>query len=615
MKITDSKWVFLICVIASCLLYHLTFNYGQNLDDFLIYDQIPYGKEFLEGTKEIFNSKFNKTDYRPVLVLSYFLETFLYPTPDYTFSHKISVLLYGILCFSIYLLLVKLPFIKDKKIALVITLLFLFHPVHTNVVCNLKSRDNILSMLLTIWSLLFWAKAIYDKKYYYGLVALFFSALGIFAKLDAVYVLIIPVVLLGFNKAKWRYSIVGGIFLLAINLIIITNLNENQRAKVLTEEDFKNNIEFYNENPLMTDTTLSKWSAGGVSFLYYLKFNIIPTDYFFYFGYNTIDIQNPYNILNFIGYTLLLILLFFSIYSFFIKKTIYGFGVQWFLISIAFFLNIYLPVAGIVADRHTFIASLGYCMVLGAGIFEFSSYKKFSYVYLLLPILVVYTYFDYQRSRDWKDILTLIKADMPHLKRSYDANRIAAQNYLAEANATNDEYTKQQYLDKVEYYALQGLQVYDKEYILNNLLGKTYFFQGETDKSFAYLNKGLANYANVEGYTYIGEILHMNKDYHNAARSYVKGYVMSPHAFDLEYKTVDAYCKAKMYSAADSINTIISKNPSTPYVSIENKGYITIYQGDTAKAYDFLSQAMEMGLSDEKLALKIADYKRRHPNP
>lgn len=320
MKVTDSKWVFLLCIFSSILLYHLTFDYGQNLDDFLIYDSIPYGKGFIEGIKEIFNSKFNKTDYRPILILSYFFETFLYPNPNYSFSHIVNVMLYGILCFSIYLFLIELPIIKNKKIALIITLLFLFHPVHTNVVCNLKSRDNILSMLLSIWSLIFWTKAIYDRKYYFGIIAIALSTLGIFAKLDAIYVLIIPIILLGFDRDKWKQSILGAIFLLAINLIIITDINETQREKVLTENDFKNNIEYYNENPLMTDTTLSKWNAGGISFLYYLKFNIIPTNYYFYFGYDTIDIQNPYNIMNIIGYAIFLFLLIYSIYSFFIKN-------------------------------------------------------------------------------------------------------------------------------------------------------------------------------------------------------------------------------------------------------------------------------------------------------
>jgi tetratricopeptide (TPR) repeat protein len=302
-------------------------------------------------------------------------------------------------------------------------------------------------------------------------------------------------------------------------------------------------------------------------------------------------------------------------YSFFIKKSIYGFGVQWFLISIFFFINIYIPVAGIVADRHTFIASLGYCMVLGAGIYNLSFCKKSNVLYLLLPILMIYTYFSNQRSKDWKDILTLIEADLPSLKNSYDANRIAAQNFLTEANVVNDPNLRQQNLDKAADYALQGLQVYDKEFILHNLLGKMSLFKGDTAKSILYLNKGLHNYKNPEGYTYLGDIYYLNSNYVLAAESYKKGYQLSAHTYDLEYKVVDAYCKAKMYKSADSMNAIIGQNPSASFLPIENKGYIAIYQGDTMQAYTYLSKALEMGLQDGALATKISDYNKRHRTP
>ena len=615
MKVTDYKWVLLICIASSILMYHLTFQYGQNLDDFLVFDSVPYGKDFIEGTKQIFSSLFSKNDYRPILILSYFLETFIYPTPNYEFSHIINVLLYGFLCFSIYVFLNKLPLIKNRYIALIITLLFLFHPLHTNVVCNLKSRDNILSLLLTIWALYFWAKTIYDKQYYFAVLALSFMYLGTIAKLDAMYALLIPIVMFGFDKQNRKYSLLGIIFLFALNLISILVIGQNQKEKVFKKNTVVKNIEYYNENPLLTDTTLSRWSAGGTTFLYYLKFNVFPKDYYYYYGYNAIEIRKPLGTTNIGGYAIFILLIAFAIYSFFIKKSLAGFGVQWFLIAIVFFLNILQPVPGIVADRHAFIASLGFCIVIGAGISSLADYRKISPNYILIPILLIYAYSSYQRSKDWKDILTLVEADIPFLKNSYDANRIASQNYLTAAVTSEDAYQRQTYLDKAKRYALQGLEVYDKEFILHNIIGKIELFQGDTSQSINALNQGIKLYENVEGNIYLGDIYFMKKDYHTASQYYEKGYNIDAQTIDLEYKIIDAYCRAKQFDKADSMNTIIAKNPTKEYIPIENKGYIAIYQQDTATAYHFLSLALQKGLIDDSLALKIADYYKRHPLP
>jgi hypothetical protein len=612
MKYLQNKYVFLYCIIASVLLYAVTFNFGINLDDNLIIEHLPDNKlGWIEGVKSIFSSKFNKNDYRPILILSYFLESYLSNPLNPNTSHIINALLYGVSGFITFLFVKKLPFINDKKIALLIALLFILLPLHTNVVCNLKSRDNILSYLFGISALYFWCKVLYDKKYLNIVSAAMLTLIASLAKLDAIVFLAMPVLLWWYVKEQTTIKIKYFIpFLLGV---VIFYLNVRDSLVAISNP---NNVtvvvkNFYNENPLMTDMDLSKFNALGTSFAYYIKFLVLPIQYYFYFGHKKIDITNFYTPENVIGYLFLFVAIALSIY-YFIKKEKWGFCLAWVLLALFPFLNFMTPVAGIVADRHAYIASLGFCIFLGLAIDFFCNKYKIKLLYMVLPLFLMYSYLSYSRAKDWKDILTLVEADMPYLQNSYDANRIASTNYLKASQEILDNNQKNIYLDKAVFYAQQGLSTFNDETILKNILGKIYFFKNDYMNSSNYLYSSLKiDSTNIETWILLGDLNILNQKYLEAASFYQNAYHLNPSVLDLEYKVVDAYCNAKQYSKADSINNVIAKKPSQKYIPIENKGYIAIYQGDTLKAYTYLTEAIKLGLVDNELKNKIQEFSQR----
>jgi tetratricopeptide (TPR) repeat protein len=84
-------------------------------------------------------------------------------------SHAINVLLYGLLCGVVYLFLLQLfnpakdP--DDKRgyfVALAASLLFAFHPLHTEAVANIKGRDEIMSLMGGLLSVYWMLKALYE---------------------------------------------------------------------------------------------------------------------------------------------------------------------------------------------------------------------------------------------------------------------------------------------------------------------------------------------------------------------------------------------------------------------------------------------------------------------
>ncbi|MCK5169715.1 MAG: hypothetical protein KAQ75_07545, partial [Bacteroidales bacterium] len=91
-------------------------------------------------------------------------------------SHFLNVLLYALTALILFILLERLfsNYKPDKwylSIPFVASLLFLAHPIHTEVVANIKGRDEILSLLGALLAMLFAIKYIDKQKVYFILLS------------------------------------------------------------------------------------------------------------------------------------------------------------------------------------------------------------------------------------------------------------------------------------------------------------------------------------------------------------------------------------------------------------------------------------------------------------
>src|SRR5204863_3106706 len=78
-------------------------------------------------------------------------------------NHLVNVILYALTAFLLFITLSAL-LRGNLVVPLIATLLFTAHPVHTEVVANIKSRDEILSFLFTIGSFYFLAGYIHNRS-------------------------------------------------------------------------------------------------------------------------------------------------------------------------------------------------------------------------------------------------------------------------------------------------------------------------------------------------------------------------------------------------------------------------------------------------------------------
>ena len=168
---TKTKWTLGIIVsLLAFILYYNTVHHDYVLDDFsLIYENTVTTKG-LKGISTIFQNHYrvgyyliDDGIYRPLSVAMFAVEWQLSPNNPHL-SHWINVIFYVFTGWLLFITLSKL--LKDYNLVVpfLISLLFISHPVHSEVVANIKSRDELLGFLLTIASLYYLIKYFEKNK-------------------------------------------------------------------------------------------------------------------------------------------------------------------------------------------------------------------------------------------------------------------------------------------------------------------------------------------------------------------------------------------------------------------------------------------------------------------
>lgn len=143
--------------IIAFLIFANSISNGYNLDDELVTQNHPLTSRGLEAIGEIFTSPYYSDEmgyaygYRPMVHFSFALEHQFFGEKA-SVSHFFNVILFALSSTLFFKFLIKLLGEKQLYFALLATLLFVAHPIHTEVVDSIKNRDEILAFLFVILS-------------------------------------------------------------------------------------------------------------------------------------------------------------------------------------------------------------------------------------------------------------------------------------------------------------------------------------------------------------------------------------------------------------------------------------------------------------------------------
>ncbi len=469
-----TTWVRVALIIFVLVLYGNTTKYKYTLDDDIFYLKHSSVQKGVSGISEFFSygsmEKFDGTlgeqPYRPITLLSFAIEKDLFNNKAAS-SHFINVLLYILILQVLFSLLLRLFPKIHPMLSAAVVLLFAAHPIHTEVVASVKSRDELLAGL---FGLLAWFYALpklkADNVSRKSLSAsLMFFALAIFSKESAIaFVLAIPLsyYMLVSSNLKSTLKKGAGFFAIGILFVLI-------RMSVIGHAETISNTEVH-ENILKNTQGLGEATATRMEILFhYIKLLAVPWPLSWDYSFNQIPIMSWTDVIPWISLLIYAGLLI-SAFYYFRKKPILSFAILFFFITLTPTSNIFFINLSTLGERFLFIPSLGFTLALVFVLSElfklntsnFSGPGQNMFRNVVIVLLVIYSGLSFSRSSDWKSNLTLFESGVVNSPNSSRAHYSLATEYTRQAESEVDAKNRRDYLSKAIDHFNRSLAIWPK---------------------------------------------------------------------------------------------------------------------------------------------------------
>jgi len=490
----NPRFKYILIIILTIVLYGNTLQNDYSIDDQLVTS--IFKNESLT-IKEIFTSytfsdksKDINFAYRPILVSSFALEKMIFGKLNASFSHFVNLLFIILIFCLVYYFLSRLFNDENTLLILLSLLIFIGHPLLTELVNNIKSRDELLVVLFGLLSTIIYLKFLKSRNYFLLLLIIIFFIFGILSKKSfLVFSFLFPIIAIFHSKKiVFKDFIISGFFALLpfLLLFIIKNSLLNEITQIRNYQYF--------ENPLYSLSLIDRIPTGLTVPLYYIKIFFMPNKLSFYYGYNTIPLQTFTSILPYISMIFYSLLLFVSI-KIFKKYSLLSFGILLILLQSVAVSNIFMPLPGIIAERFYFIGILGMSIIISQLLFFIVKKHKLSGYILALFIIIPLFILTIKRNTDWKNSFTLFNADIGHLQKSVKANELISSMYLKKYS----QFKKKSDLNKAEKYCKNALNEYPKYGAVWNNLGFIYYVKQDfknAEKAYKKATENSPNNAN-----------------------------------------------------------------------------------------------------------------------
>ena len=554
---TEKRGPYFIFVILSFVLYANTLNHSFVLDDKLVIATHSFTQQGIKGIPDLFKYetfmglwlkmydgstidqlKDNMSvvaggRYRPLSLVTFALEvTFfgkenIFPNSDIQFmgnafvSHFVNILLYSFTACLLFLVLRRLlPPGQDSKwflsFSFITTLLFIAHPIHTEVVANIKSRDEIMALLGSLAALWFAIRYIDTNKYYHLVLSGLCLFLGLLSKENAItFLAIIPVTLFYFMRTD-KMKILKSTLI----LIIVSALFLFIRIKAIGTAGISDMPTEILNNPFAYATTSETLATAFYTLLLYVKLLFIPHPLTYdYYPYH-IEItnwSNPVVLVSLLLYTGIGV---YATYGFCKKRDVFSYSIWWYLLPLSIVSNLFFPIGVYMGERFIFFSSIGFAIFIGWLICTYIpvlvKHKKRS-IYGVIAvsgiILCLYSAKTIHRNRVWKDDFTLFTTDVKTSKNSAKANYLASIQYVQKAissDSDDDAQKRRAYCEEAVQLLIHAVQLYPQYMDALTMLGELYLdFYSDVAESLHYYTTVLQIDTTTGMVDYIRNILYM----------------------------------------------------------------------------------------------------------
>lgn len=571
--------------ILAILCYANTIGHGYTFDDHLVITGNEFTKQGLAGipdliTHDFFEGVYGKEGgmeltggrFRPLSLVTFAIEwQFLGSNP--AVGHGINILLFAITSIVLFQLLNKW-FGIESWIPMVASLLYVAHPIHTEVVANIKSRDEILCLLFLLGALhKLWDYANGKKGISsVGLGCLYYFLAMLSKETAFMYAPIMPVAVYVLQKKDIKASlgasapyIATAVLYFIIRLVLM--------GKMVGDETNKDIM----ENPFVNSDFVEKFATIGVILWKYFLLCILPHPLSSDYSFNQIPFTTFSDPVSLLGWGLYLGMLGFAAFSIW-KRNVLALFVAMYFLPLFITSNIPFNIGAPMGERFLYLPSLAVCLAAGWAFDKFLPKQAIPFITGI--IVAGFVFLTIQRNPAWQSNLALFETDVPtspnSAKIQYYYGNALLNDYLEAPNNAKDKakidkavaaFTKSIQINPNFHHAhYQLANAYDQKrdgvnmlkslqaalkiapnHIKSTLMiGKAYgMYMNDPDQALVYLEK----YVNVFkmqdeiGYQYLGTCYAMKGRLNEALATMQKAIQINPNNHEVYQNIATVYDK------------------------------------------------------------------------
>jgi len=582
-------------LIALSLFILLSLIYGGSLDNgYVLDDKIYYTENsllqeegggiiefFTHGVFEGYDDKLNISGnrYRPISLLSFKIDKKI-DSP--TFSHLFNLFIYISICLLIYYYFQK-NFKWQNYSPSILSLIFAVHPVHVEVVSNVKSRDELLCVFFALLALLFTVQYSKIKTYTQGCFAFLFMCCALFSKESAVvFVALIPLFLFyQGEKLKNSFWVFGSLLCYLIFRFVFLPFDFSSLETSLMNDSFLNVS--LGQQVSTTYMVILNYIGKGILPL------ILTHDYYpFVIDYQKFSVFSHLILIGgvlFCGITII---------RFLLKKDLIALGITVFFICLLPSLNIFYNVGTLMAERFMFSSIIGSSLLMSIFICRIVKINKYFGYVMLTSLLMFYSLKSYNRTFDWQSDLSLSSADIMKSDNSAKCNLYHAGNLMIKSRETRNHL----FLNESRQYLNRALELYPDYNNAKLLLGNYHFIKLELDSAFLLYRDCLTRdcLSNME---LLANRFYENKEYEKTEKCYehiiMYNQEVSYELAVLRYRNLKKYDESLLM-----IKNLISKSPIDDRLYVD-AGNIHFMKSEYIKAKRYYLKAVAIN-DENKLA-------------
>lgn len=418
----------IIIIVFSFVLYLNTLNHGFVLDDVAVVEQNQYVKQGVKGIPKILTTFYwqgftnaNAGLYRPLSLLFFATEYQISPNQP-KIHHFFNIVYYSICCLLLYNVLLVLFSKINRLFIFGCVLIFISHPIHTEVVANIKSRDEIFSLLFFLLTLLLLYHPKYSKKTIYKVLGTITFFLGLLSKENSI--MFLPIIFLyDFYLSRNIFKSLKNMLPIIIITIIWLIIHQLFVANSSTVLQYN-----FQDNSILSSHSFldQKATALGIFARYYLK-AFYPYEMSYDYSFSQIPIIHLYSIYAITG-VLLFAASIYAIIKFFKTEPIISISISLIFFQLLLTSNVLILIGSTMSDRFLFIPSIGAVLLLGLFISRItkfhSSENKINQIAFLIITICISAFFSgktLSRNMDWETNYVLFEKDVATVPKSAKA--------------------------------------------------------------------------------------------------------------------------------------------------------------------------------------------------